>query len=72
MLPDITNIGVDHFTLSNADLIVRLLVAMFLGISLGIERAIAGKTAGVRTYALVSVGAALFVVVSSVKGLLSK
>ncbi|KKT58440.1 MAG: hypothetical protein UW53_C0034G0007 [Candidatus Giovannonibacteria bacterium GW2011_GWA1_44_25] len=53
-----------HFFISNIDIISRLLVAMILGVLLGIERAVAGKTAGVRTYALVSIGAALFVIVS--------
>lgn len=54
----------EHLILSNTDLAVRLLAAMFFGMTLGIERAVAGKTAGVRTYALVSMGAALFVVIS--------
>lgn len=54
----------EHFILSNIDLTIRLLAAMLLGSTLGIERAIAGKTAGVRTYALVSMGAALFVIIS--------
>lgn len=55
----------DIFT-SLADPFVRLLVAALLGMSLGVERAIAGKTAGMRTYALVSMGAALFVVISEI------
>ncbi len=42
----------------------RLLVAAVLGASLGIERSIAGKHAGMRTYALVSMGSALFVMIS--------
>jgi len=37
---------------------------MFLGVILGLERNIAGKMAGMRTYALVSVGSALFVIIS--------
>ncbi len=53
-----------HLLISNTDLIMRLLVAMVLGVLLGIERARAGKTAGVRTYALVSMGSALFVAIS--------
>lgn len=55
-----------HFLISNVDITLRLLVAMILGVLLGIERAVAGKTAGVRTYALVSIGAALFVIISVV------
>src|SRR3989344_2203015 len=57
---------IESFTLENIDMAVRLVVAMLFGMTLGIERAIAGKTAGVRTYALVSMGAALFVIVSIV------
>jgi putative Mg2+ transporter-C (MgtC) family protein len=41
----------------------RLFLAGALGAMLGIERSIAGKHAGMRTYALVSMGSALFVMV---------
>ena len=44
---------------------IQLVVAMVLGMLLGAERAIAGKTAGMRTYALVSIGATLFVIVAT-------
>jgi len=43
---------------------LRLILAMVLGGLLGIERTVAGKMAGLRTYALVSLGSALFVVIS--------
>lgn len=51
--------------LSSQDLeiILKLFTALFLGMSLGIERALAGKTAGMRTYGLVTMGSALFVIV---------
>jgi len=39
----------------------RLIVAAVLGVLLGLERSLAGKHAGMRTYALVSMGSALFV-----------
>src|SRR6185369_9154225 len=39
----------------------RILAAAILGGLLGLERSIAGKHAGMRTYALVSMGSALFV-----------
>lgn len=42
---------------------VRLLVAAFLGGALGYEREYKGKAAGLRTHMLVSLGAALFVLV---------
>ncbi len=37
---------------------------MILGMIIGIERIVAHKTAGMRTYALVSMGSALFVIIS--------
>ncbi len=38
----------------------QLVLAVLLGALIGLERQLAGKTAGVRTYALVSLGSALF------------
>jgi putative Mg2+ transporter-C (MgtC) family protein len=46
------------------DTIIRIGLAAFLGMIIGVERILAHKTAGMRTYALVTMGAALFVVVS--------
>lgn len=43
---------------------LRLLVAVVLGALVGYERERAGKPAGVRTHGMVSLGAALFAVVS--------
>lgn len=43
----------------NIEIISKLVVALLLGMSLGIERAVAGKTAGMRTYGLVTMGSAL-------------
>ena len=50
--------------LSTIDILVRLVIALLLGGLVGIERTLAGKTAGMRTYALVSMGSALFMLVS--------
>ena len=47
------------------DIIIRLFVALLLGGFIGAERVWAHKTAGMRTYALVSMGSALFVLVSN-------
>src|SRR4051812_28834520 len=47
-----------------ADLFLKLSLAMLFGMLIGAERIIAHKTAGMRTYALVSMGAALFVIIS--------
>ncbi|MCA9351297.1 MgtC/SapB family protein [Patescibacteria group bacterium] len=46
------------------DIIVRLVMALVLGALLGIERVHAGKKAGIRTLGLVSLGAALFIIIS--------
>ena len=48
------------------DVFLKLFVAMLLGLILGTERAFAHKTAGMRTYALVSMGSALFVIISQI------
>ena len=46
--------------LSLEDMIVRLAVALVLGVIIGLERELIGKEAGIRTAMLVSAGAALF------------
>lgn len=46
------------------ELIIRLLVSVTLGLMVGIERELAHKPAGLRTHALVSLGACLFTIVS--------
>jgi putative Mg2+ transporter-C (MgtC) family protein len=43
---------------------LQLLIAMCFGMVLGIERVLAGRTAGPRTYGLVSLGACLLTVIS--------
>lgn len=48
------------------DLSLRILVAIVLGASIGLERQWRLRSAGLRTNALVSVGAAIFVIVGSV------
>lgn len=50
--------------LSTIDILVRLAVAILLGGLVGVERTLAGKTAGMRTYALVAMGSALFMLVA--------
>lgn len=50
--------------ISYPDIFIGLLLAVLFGAILGIERNLAGKTAGMRTYALVSLGSALFVDIS--------
>lgn len=49
-------------------ILIRLLMAALLGAVLGFERESKGKSAGVRTHMLVSMGAALFVLAPSMAG----
>lgn len=56
------NIFLDNVTMS---IVLRLFVALVLGMIIGLERVWAHKTAGMRTYALVSMGSALFVIISN-------
>lgn len=50
------------------NMFIQLFIAALLGSFLGLERALAGKTAGLRTFALVSMGSALFVIISEMIG----
>ena len=52
------------FSAQNVDLFIKLFLAMFLGVLIGTERVLAHKTAGMRTYALVSMGSAFFIIIS--------
>jgi putative Mg2+ transporter-C (MgtC) family protein len=54
-----------------ARILVRLGVAMALGCFLGMERAHAGKAAGMRTHMLVTLGAALVVMLPQLAGMSS-
>ncbi len=51
------------------DIILKLFVALLLGMIIGTERMWAHKIAGMRTYALVSMGASLFIVISEMVSL---
>lgn len=48
----------------NAQIIIRLIIALVLGAVVGIEREFVGKAAGLRTFSLVSLGACLFTAIS--------
>ncbi|MFZ2484607.1 MAG: MgtC/SapB family protein [Minisyncoccia bacterium] len=43
---------------------INLIVAVVLGSALGLERTLAHKTAGVRTFGLVSMGSCLFILIA--------
>ncbi|HEY83063.1 MAG TPA: MgtC/SapB family protein [Dehalococcoidia bacterium] len=49
---------------TGAEMVLRLLLAAVLGAAIGYQRERAGKQAGLRTHILISVGAALFTLVS--------
>jgi len=53
-----------QFWIGNSDLILRLIIAVVLGMVIGAERRFVHKEAGMKTHALVSLGAAVFMVVS--------
>ena len=54
---------------SETHFVGALVIAAVLGAFLGLERSIAGKHAGMRTYALVSMGSCLFVVIGTLSSL---
>ncbi len=58
----------ESFFASYYEIFVRLSIAMICGMVIGAERLFAHKTAGMRTYALVSMGSALLVVISQIAG----
>src|SRR3990167_10009743 len=53
-----------QFFIDNGELISRLFVALILGMVIGAERLFVRKEAGMKTHALVSLGSALFVIIS--------
>lgn len=50
--------------IATSKMIVKLSIALILGVIIGLERVWAKKTAGMRTFALVSMGSALFIIIS--------
>ncbi len=53
-----------EFLTQNNDMTLKLVVAVVLGMVIGAERILAHKEAGMKTHALVSLGSALFVIIS--------
>lgn len=58
------NVLMQQFFTQNSDIILRLTVAVILGMLIGAERSLVHKEAGMKTHALISMGAAVFVLVS--------
>lgn len=56
----------NQFFVQNDQIILSLALAVFLGMLIGAERLLVHKEAGMKTHALVSMGAALFVIISEV------
>ena len=53
-----------EFLAQNSEVILRLAVAVGLGMLIGAERLLVREAAGMKTHALVSLGSALFIIVS--------
>jgi putative Mg2+ transporter-C (MgtC) family protein len=53
-------------TLTTIDIITRIAVAIGLGTALGLERTLAGKTAGMRTYSMITLGSSIFIIISEI------
>ena len=54
----------EQFFVQNSAIILRLLLALVLGMCIGAERLYVHKEAGMKTHSLVSMGAALFILIS--------
>ncbi len=54
----------DLFSLDALDIVLKLLLSLSLGLFIGLQRSLAHKIAGMRTFALVSMGSCLFVLVA--------
>ncbi|KKQ86903.1 MAG: MgtC family protein [Parcubacteria group bacterium GW2011_GWF2_38_8] len=58
------NIRMEQFFTQNSEIILRLTIAVVLGMFIGAERLLVHKEAGMKTHALVSMGAAVFILFS--------
>jgi putative Mg2+ transporter-C (MgtC) family protein len=54
----------EQFLMQNSEMMIRLSVAVVLGLLVGAERLFVHKDAGMKTHALVSLGSAVFVLIS--------
>lgn len=58
------NILMYQFIVENSDIFLKLILAVGLGAVIGAERLLVHKQAGMKTHAMVSLGAAVFIIVS--------
>ena len=56
----------EQFFTQNNEIILRLVTAVLLGLFIGAERLLVKEAAGMKTHALVSLGAAVFVLISEI------
>ena len=52
--------------LTTLDIVLRIAAAIGFGMVLGLERTLAGKTAGMRTYSMITLGSSIFIIISEV------
>lgn len=58
------NIFMEQIFIQNSEIFLKLVVAVLLGLIIGAERLLVKEAAGMKTHALVSLGAAVFVIIS--------
>ena len=56
----------EQFFTQNSEIILRLVIAVGLGLLIGTERLLVKEAAGMKTHALVSLGASVFVIISEI------
>jgi len=55
-----------EFFILDSDIVLKLVLALVLGMLIGTERLLVHKSAGMKTHALVALGSALFIIISEV------
>ncbi|OGI00427.1 MAG: hypothetical protein A2Y25_11785 [Candidatus Melainabacteria bacterium GWF2_37_15] len=60
----IANVLAGCFPVFDADIVVRLIVSLLLGLLIGLEREMTNKSAGLRTHILVCLGSTVFTILS--------
>ena len=56
----------EQFFTQNGDIMLKLILAVFLGMLIGAERLFVHKDAGMKTHTLVALGSAVFVIISEI------
>lgn len=64
-MPQLNEIGLSITQATELSFVVNLSLAAIFGLLMGLERSLSGKHAGMRTYALVSLGSCLFVILGT-------